>query len=77
MVTGAVLSAFLAFVSFPPADLSVVAWVALIPLLYVLGRAGKPWQSAVVGLVYGVVFFGLFFWVNIVSSTCCVNAFRS
>ncbi len=62
MVAGAVLSAVLAFVSFPPADLAAVAWVALIPLLYVLGRAGKPWQSAVGGLIYGVVFFGLFFY---------------
>ncbi len=62
MVAGAILSAVLAFVGFPPADLAMVAWVALIPLLYVLGMAGKPWQSAVVGLVYGVVFFGLFFY---------------
>ncbi|MHC3129147.1 MAG: apolipoprotein N-acyltransferase [Candidatus Bathyarchaeota archaeon] len=36
--------------------------MALVPLLYVLGRTSEPWQSAVVGLVYGVVFFGLFFY---------------
>jgi len=62
MIAGAVLSAILVFISFPPVDLSVVAWGALVPLLYVLGRASKPWQSAVVGLVYGFVFFGLFFY---------------
>ncbi len=62
MAAGAVLSAVLAFVSFPPAEVSVVAWVALIPLFYVLGRVCGPWRGGVVGLIYGMVFFGLFFY---------------
>ncbi len=62
MCAGTVLSAVLAFVSFPPAEVSVAAWIALIPLFYILGRVDKPWQGGVIGLIYGVVFFGLFFY---------------
>jgi len=39
-----------------------VAWIALIPLFYVLGQVRRPWQGGVVGLIYGMVFFGLFFY---------------
>jgi len=62
MIAGTVLSAVLAFISFPPAEVSLVAWIAVIPLFYVLGRMRKPWQGGVIGLIYGVVFFGLFFY---------------
>ena len=62
MVAGAVLSAVLAFISFPPAEVSLVAWMALIPLFYVLCRMRRPWQGGVIGLIYGAVFFGLFFY---------------
>ncbi len=62
MAAGAVLSAVLLFVSFPPAEMAAVAWIALIPLFYVLGQVRRPWQGGVVGLIYGMVFFGLFFY---------------
>jgi len=58
----AVLSAVLLFTSFPPAEIAAVAWIALIPLFYVLGEVRRPWQGGVVGLIYGMVFFGLFFY---------------
>ncbi|MCK4323385.1 MAG: apolipoprotein N-acyltransferase, partial [Armatimonadetes bacterium] len=56
------LSAVLLFTSFPPAEIAAVAWIALIPLFYVLGEVRRPWQGGVVGLIYGMVFFGLFFY---------------
>ena len=61
MILGALASAVLVFLSFPPADLGPLAWFALIPLLYALGTARLPWQGGVTGLIYGGVFFGLFF----------------
>ncbi len=61
MVLGALLSAVLVFLSFPPIDLGPLAWFALIPLLYALGAARLPWQGGLTGLIYGTVFFGLFF----------------
>jgi len=62
LVAGAVLSAVLLFISFPPAEMATVAWVALIPLFYVLGEVRVPWEGSVLGLIYGMVFFGLFFY---------------
>ncbi len=62
MASGALLSAVLVFLSFPPVDLGLLAWIALVPLLYALGCARQPREGGLVGLIYGVVFFGLFFY---------------
>ncbi len=62
LAAGAVLSAVLLFVSFPPAEMATVAWIALIPLFYVLGQVRRPWKGGALGLIYGAVFFGLFFY---------------
>ncbi len=62
LAAGAVLSAVLLFISFPPAEMATVAWIALVPLFYVLSKVRRPWQGSVLGLIYGMVFFGLFFY---------------
>lgn len=51
--------------AFPHPDLSVLAWVALVPLLLVMAR--RPFRS---GFVAGTVFFlAVLYWVNIVMTT--------
>ncbi len=49
--------------AFPPAELWPLAFVALIPLLWSLRGAG-PGRGAVLGLVFGVAFFGAtLYWI--------------
>ncbi len=62
VVLGAVGAVLLAFLSFPPAGFGLLAWFALIPLLYVLGTARRPWEGGLIGLIYGAAFYGLFFY---------------
>ncbi len=51
--------------AFPRPDLSLLAWVALVPLLLVMAR--RPFRS---GFVAGTVFFAaILYWVNIVMTT--------
>ena len=59
MAAAAILSAVLAYLSFPPADIGLLAWVAVVPLLYGLGLARRPGEGFAVGLLYGVAFFAL------------------
>ncbi len=48
---------------FPPADLSSVAWIALVPFLYLTSRT-KPSQSFRQGLFLGFLFyFGTQYWI--------------
>lgn len=51
--------------AFPRPDFSVLAWVALVPLLLVMSR--RPFRS---GFVAGMAFFlAILYWVNIVMTT--------
>ncbi|MGD9498419.1 MAG: hypothetical protein AB7Y46_19150, partial [Armatimonadota bacterium] len=44
---------------FPPADLGPLAWVALVPLLFVLTQV-RPRGGFVLGLAFGFAFMGLY-----------------
>ncbi|MDA8078205.1 MAG: apolipoprotein N-acyltransferase [Nitrospiraceae bacterium] len=59
----AVISGTLVIFAFPKADLSFLAWIALVPLLVSLwGR--KAGRAFVAGYVFGVVyFFGTLYWI--------------
>lgn len=57
-VTAAVATGLLLVLSFPAADLGAVAFVALVPLLIAAGRR-RPAAAAALGLLAGLVFFGL------------------
>ncbi len=52
-VMATLASALLYALAFPPWDLSLLAWVALVPFFYAL-RDASPWRGAVLGLVWGV-----------------------
>jgi apolipoprotein N-acyltransferase len=45
--------------SFPPADFSMLAWVAFIPLFWAIELVRGSWKAGVCGLVFGIAFFGL------------------
>ena len=52
--------------AFPEPDLAPLAWVALVPLLLVLHRAGLR-RGAALGGVFGIAFFAvLVYWISIV-----------
>jgi apolipoprotein N-acyltransferase len=62
-----VLSGILLFLSFPPADISLIAWIALVPLMVAVKDTGYR-TSAVLGFIAGTVFFGsLLYWLLNVS----------
>jgi len=54
-------SGVLLFVGFPPVDMGPVAWVALVPLLVALSQTRTAGHSGACGLVFGLVFHGLYF----------------
>ena len=59
----AFLSGILAFMAFPPFEIAFLAWVCLIPILFVVkksGRRGSFFYSALAGLVF---FAGLLYWL--------------
>jgi apolipoprotein N-acyltransferase len=56
-MAAAVLSGLLLFLAFPPADVGVLAFVALIPLLWAWRDAG-PGRAAGLGFLTGLVFMG-------------------
>jgi apolipoprotein N-acyltransferase len=43
--------------SFPPARLDLIAWIAFIPLFWALEKAERPFLAALYGAVFGGVFF--------------------
>ncbi len=53
----ALFSAALLIVSFPTFELWPVAWVALVPFLYIIARNPHPWRAFILGLLLGAVFF--------------------
>jgi apolipoprotein N-acyltransferase len=59
----AVVSGILLALAFPAIDLSPLALVALVPLLWAW-RGANPWRAAAYGFVFGCVFFGiLMYWL--------------
>ena len=54
----AAASAVLLWLALPPADLGAVGFVALVPLLWTL-RGAPPRRGALLGLAFGLVFYGL------------------
>jgi apolipoprotein N-acyltransferase len=54
----AIVSAVALWLALPPADLGPLAFVALIPLLWAL-RGARARRGALLGLVFGVTFWGL------------------
>src|SRR5881392_1690729 len=60
-----VASGFLLVLSLPKPDLYPLAWIALIPLLFVLGIATSVSQVSITSYIAGVVFFaGTFYWIT-------------
>ncbi len=60
----AALSGCLAFLSFPPAELSGLAWVALVPIMVVAGKTGLR-GSFFYSFLSGIFFFGgLLYWLT-------------
>ena len=57
----AALSGFLVFLSFPPADLGPLAWIALVPFLAALGAARRAREALALTLAFAFVFMAGFF----------------
>lgn len=65
----ACLSGVLLALSFPKPDLSILAWLAFLPLLYAV-RDKSPKSSFKLGFLSGLVAYtGIFYWLNIVMTT--------
>jgi apolipoprotein N-acyltransferase len=61
----ALLSAGILVLSFPNFELWPFAWIALVPLLVVVGQNPKPWSSFLLGWIFGSVFFyGSCYWLT-------------
>ena len=61
----ATVSAALVVFSFPDFNLSLLAWIALVPLLLVLGRKPQTWRCFFTGWLFGSVFFyGSCYWLT-------------
>ncbi len=59
----AVASGVLTALAFPKFRLSFLAWISLIPLLFVIVRS-RPWRAFWMGLTAGVSFYGLLiYWI--------------
>lgn len=59
------LSAGLFYLSGPKADLYILAWIAFVPLLYVLYKSDRLKTSFIFGYIFGVFFYLLiYFWIN-------------
>lgn len=59
---GSVASALLLWLAFPPVDWGWLAWGALVPLVLALRPLSRPRQGYLVGLVWGVCFYGVLLW---------------
>jgi apolipoprotein N-acyltransferase len=65
------LSIFLAFLtplflilSFPKYDLAFLAWIALVPLLFIIQRMGRMKAFALSWIIGLISFMGIFVWIN-------------
>lgn len=60
-----ILSGILAALCFPKFNLSLLAWVALVPLFLEINKKENPREAAFSGFIFGIFFFGInLFWVN-------------
>lgn len=60
-----IASALLLILSFPDFELWPLAWIGLVPLLVVISRPVKPTRAAMLGWLWGVVFFyGTCWWLT-------------
>ena len=58
-------SALLALLSFPDFDLWFLAWIAMVPLLFVLAQPPKAGRAFLLGWVWGIIFFyGSCWWLT-------------
>lgn len=58
------LSGVITALAFPITGLAPLAWISLIPLLWVLDRTPGAWKSSICGVVFGMGFFGTdLYWV--------------
>lgn len=55
----AVVAGLVMFAAFPPVDFGELAWLALVLFFFAITQCRRPLWGFFVGLVYGVVFFGL------------------
>jgi len=61
----AFLSGFLMFMSFPPFEIHLLAWVSLIPLLFVIKNSTSSKETFLFSGLTGIVFFSLLlYWLN-------------
>jgi apolipoprotein N-acyltransferase len=61
----AALTAILLILSFPDFELWFLAWVALVPLMYVIVRAPHPGRAFILGWAAGTIFFyGSCYWLT-------------
>jgi apolipoprotein N-acyltransferase len=59
------LSAILLIISFPDFNLSLLAWIALVPFLLVVAHNPRPWRCFFLGWLLGTVFFyGSCYWLT-------------
>src|SRR5437868_684242 len=60
-----IVSGALLVLSLPKPDLYPLAWIALAPLLYVIGRSHSVTETFIASYVAGLVFFaGTFYWIT-------------
>ncbi|MEK6283742.1 MAG: apolipoprotein N-acyltransferase [Acidobacteriota bacterium] len=61
----ALLAASALVLSFPDFDLSLLAWISLVPLLVLVARRPAPWPAFFLGWLFGSVFFyGSCYWLT-------------
>ncbi|HSS21707.1 MAG TPA: apolipoprotein N-acyltransferase [Pyrinomonadaceae bacterium] len=53
----ALVSAVVLIVSFPDFEIWPLAWISLVPLLWLVARNPKPWNNFLLGWIFGIVFF--------------------
>ena len=60
-----VASGILSILTFPKAELSLLAWFCLVPLMISLYRERSTWQAFFFGFLTGFVFFiGVCYWIT-------------
>lgn len=62
LAAAALVSAALMWLAFPPVELGFLVLVAPVPLLWALRRVTTRREAALVGLLYGIAFFGGMLW---------------